>query len=128
MLRGVSASESIDARIRELGDWRGETLARIRKLIKQADPDVVEEWKWAKASSPGVPVWEHDGIICTGETYKDKVKLTFAKGASLPDPKKLFNSSLDGNVRRAIDIREGEKLDESAFEALIRAAVELNTR
>ena len=124
----MSASESIDARIRELGDWRGETLARIRKLIKQADPDVVEEWKWAKASSPGVPVWEHDGIICTGETYKDKVKLTFAKGASLPDPKKLFNSSLDGNVRRAIDIREGEKLDESAFEALIRAAVELNTR
>ncbi|MBV8597490.1 MAG: DUF1801 domain-containing protein [Actinobacteria bacterium] len=128
MLRGVSASESIDARIRELGDWRGETLARIRKLIKQADPDVVEEWKWAKASSPGVPVWEHDGIICTGETYKDKVKLTFAKGASLPDPKKLFNSSLDGNVRRAIDIREGEKLDEAAFKALVRAAVDLNTR
>ena len=124
----MSASESIDARIRELGDWRGETLARIRKLIKQADPDVVEEWKWAKASSPGVPVWEHDGIICTGETYKDKVKLTFAKGASLPDPKKLFNSSLDGNVRRAIDIREGEKLDEAAFKALVRAAVDLNTR
>jgi hypothetical protein len=120
------ASEQIDRRIAELDDWRGETLARMRKLIKDADPAVVEEWKWAKATSPGVPVWSHDGIICTGETYKDKVKLTFAKGASLEDPKKLFNSSLDGNVRRAIDIREGEKVDAAAFKALIRAAVALN--
>jgi hypothetical protein len=120
------ASEQIDRRIAELDDWRGETLARMRKLIKDADPAVVEEWKWAKATSPGVPVWSHDGIVCTGETYKDKVKLTFAKGASLEDPKKLFNSSLDGNVRRAIDIREGEKVDAAAFKALIRAAVALN--
>ncbi len=122
-----SPSELIDARIVELSDWRGETLVRIRDLIKQADPDVVEEWKWAKATNPGVPVWSHDGIVCTGESYKDKVKLTFAKGASLDDPSGLFNSSLEGNVRRAIDIREGDDLDEQAFKALVRAAVDLNT-
>ena len=116
-----SPSRMIDARIRELGDWRGETLARMRALIQEADPEVVEAWKWMR-----VPVWEHDGIICTGETYKSVVKLTFAKGASLEDPAKLFNSSLDGNVRRAIDIREGEKVDEKALKALIRAAVALN--
>jgi hypothetical protein len=121
-----SPSQQIDARIAELGDWRGETLARVRGLIKDADPEVVEEWKWAKATSPGVPVWSHDGIICTGETYKDKVKLTFAKGASLDDPSGLFNSSLEGNTRRAIDIAEGEEIDEDAFRALIRAAVDLN--
>jgi hypothetical protein len=125
--QGESASESISKRIAELGDWRGETLARMRKLIKDADPDVVEEWKWAKASSPGVPVWSHDGIICTGETYKSVVKLTFAKGASLKDPAKLFNSSLEGNVRRAIDIHEGETVDEGAFKALIGDAVAANT-
>ena len=119
---GQSASELIDKRIAELGDWRGETLSRMRKLIKQADPDVLEEWKWM-----GTPVWEHDGIICTGESYKAIVKLTFAKGASLKDPAKLFNSSLDGKVRRAIDIHEGEKVDPGAFKALIRAAVALNT-
>jgi hypothetical protein len=112
----------IDARIKELADWRGETLARIRKLIKQADPDVVEEWKWR-----GVPVWYHDGMICTGETYKSVVKMTFAKGASLDDPAGLFNSSLDGNTRRAIDFREGDNVDEKALTALIRAAVDLNT-
>jgi len=123
-----SAAERIDQRIAELGDWRGETLSRLRKLIKQADPGVVEEVKWVKPSSPGgVPTWSHDGIICTGETYKSQVKLTFAKGASLPDPAKLFNSSLEGNTRRAIDIHEGEKLDANAFKALIRAAVALNT-
>ena len=116
-----AASKLIDGRIRELGDWRGEMLGRIRALIKDADPDVVEEWKWR-----GVPVWEHDGIICTGETYKAVVKLTFAKGAGLDDPAGLFNSSLDGNVRRAIDIREGEKINEKALKALILAAVELN--
>jgi hypothetical protein len=121
-----SASARIDERITELGDWRGKTLGRVRKLIKQADPDVVEEMKWAKASNPGTPTWEHDGIICTGETYKSVVKLTFAKGASLPDPAKLFNSSLEGNTRRAIDIHEGEKVDATAFKALIRAAVALN--
>lgn len=119
---GLSPSRMIDGRIKELGDWRGETLKRIRELIKEADPDVVEEWKWR-----GVPVWEHDGIICTGETYKSVVKLTFAKGAALDDPAGLFNSSLDGNVRRAIDIRESEKINEKALKALIRAAVELNT-
>ena len=119
--KGESPAELIDARIKELGDWRGKTLARIRTLIKQVDPDVVEEWKWR-----GVPTWYHDGIICTGETYKDKVKITFAKGASLQDPSRLFNSSLDGNVRRAIDISEGEKLDEKALKALIRAAIALN--
>jgi hypothetical protein len=116
-----SPSKLIDARIKELGDWRGETLGRLRALIKEADPEVVEEWKWM-----GVPVWEHDGIICTGETYKSVVKMTFAKGASLKDPAGLFNSSLDGNVRRAIDIREGEKIDKKALKALIREAVKLN--
>ena len=116
-----SPSRLIDARIKELGDWRGELLARIRKLIKQADPDVVEEWKWR-----GVPVWYHDGMICTGETYKNMVKMTFAKGASLEDPSGLFNSSLDGNTRRAIDFHEGDKIDEKALKALIRAAVKLN--
>src|SRR6478672_4768325 len=119
---GQAASELIDKRIAELGDWRGETLSRMRKLIKQADPDVVEEWKWM-----GTPIWSHGGIICTGESYKNAVKLTFAKGASLKDPARLFNSSLDGNVRRAIDIHEGEEVDESAFKALVRAAVALNT-
>jgi hypothetical protein len=123
----VSASRSIDARIAELSDWRGATLSRVRSLIKEADPQVVEEWKWQKATSPGVPVWSHDGGICTGEAYKSAVKLTFFKGAQLKDPKKLFNSSLEGNVRRAIDIHEGEKLDEAAFKALIRSAVALNT-
>ena len=122
-----TASELISKRIAELGDWRGKTLGRMRKLVKDADPDVVEEWKWAKASSPGTPVWSHDGIICTGETYKHAVKLTFAKGASLKDPARLFNSSLDGNVRRAIDIHEGDDVDESAFKALVRQAVALNS-
>jgi hypothetical protein len=117
-----SPSELIDARIRELDDWRGEMLARLRALVKQADPEVVEEWKWR-----GTPVWSHDGIICTGETYKSVVKMTFAKGASLKDPSGLFNSSLEGNVRRAIDIREGDKIDEKALEALVRSAVALNT-
>ena len=116
-----SPSKLIDGRIEELGDWRGDVLARMRRLIKQAVPDVVEEWKWR-----GVPTWEHDGIICTGETYKDKVKLTFAKGASLDDPSGLFNSSLDGNVRRAIDIFEGDKINERAFKALVRDAAALN--
>jgi hypothetical protein len=125
---GSSAGELIDRRIAELGDWRGETLSRIRELIKEADPEVVEEWKWAKATSPGTPVWSHGGGICTGEAYKSVVKLTFFKGASLPDPAKLFNSSLDGKVRRAIDIREGEELDAAAFKALIRAAITLNER
>jgi hypothetical protein len=124
----TSPSALIDARIAALGDWRGETLARIRGLIKQADPDVVEEVKWRKPSNPlGVPVWSHAGIICTGETYKAVVKLTFAKGASLKDPSGLFNASLEGNVRRAIDIHEGDTIDEKAFKALIRAAVALNT-
>ena len=117
----TSPSEQIDARIAELDDWRGETLARVRALVKQADPDVVEEWKWR-----GVPVWEHDGIICTGETYKEVVKLTFAKGASLDDPSGLFNSSLEGNTRRAIDIREGDEIDEDALKGLVRAAADLN--
>ena len=121
-----SPSQQIDARIKELADWRGETLARVRDLIKQADPDVVEEWKWQKASNPGVPVWSHQGLICTGETYKNVVKLTFAKGASLEDPSGLFNSSLEGKVRRAIDIHEDDQLDEEAFVNLIRAAVRLN--
>jgi len=121
-----SATESISKRIAELGDWRGETLRRVRALIKEADPAVVEEWKWAKASTPGTPVWSHAGIICTGETYKSVVKLTFAKGASLKDPAKLFNSSLEGNTRRAIDIHEGEKIDEAAFKSLIREAVAAN--
>lgn len=123
-----SPSKLIDLKIGKLTDWRGETLSRIRALIKQADPEVIEEVKWIKPSNPlGVPVWEHAGIICTGETYKDKVKFTFAKGASLDDPAGLFNSSLDGGTRRAIDIHEGDKIDEKAFKALIRAAVELNT-
>ena len=125
--KGQSASKRIDDRIAELGDWRGETLRRMRKLVKEADPDVVEEIKWVKSTSPGTPTWSHDGIICTGETYKSVVKLTFAKGASLKDPAKLFNSSLEGNTRRAIDIHEGEKVDAGAFKALIRAAVALNT-
>ena len=124
---GQSASELIDQRIAELEDWRGETLSRMRKLIQETDPDVVEEWKWAKRTNPGTPVWSHDGIICTGESYKSVVKLTFAKGASLEDPAKLFNSSLDGNTRRAIDIHEGEEVDADAFKALVRAAVALNT-
>jgi hypothetical protein len=119
---GESASQLIDGRIKELDDWRGETLARIRALIKQADPEVIEEWKWR-----GVPVWSHAGIICTGETYKSVVKMTFAKGASLEDPFNLFNSSLEGNTRRAIDFHEGDKIDEKALKALIRAAVALNT-
>ena len=121
-----SASELISSRIAELGDWRGATLARMRKLIRQADPDVVEEWKWVKPTHPGTPVWSHDGILCTGESYKDKVKLTFAKGAALKDPARLFNSSLDGNLRRAIDIHEGEAVDESAFKTLVRQAIALN--
>jgi hypothetical protein len=124
---GQSASELISKRIAALGDWRGKTLSRMRSLIKKADPDVVEEWKWVKPTTPGTPVWSHDGIICTGESYKSVVKLTFAKGASLRDPARLFNSSLDGNVRRAIDIHEGEEVDESAFKALIRQAVAVNS-
>jgi hypothetical protein len=121
-----SPSQLIDAKIKELDDWRGKTLARVRALIKQADPDVVEEWKWRKATNPGVPVWEHKGGICTGETYKQVVKLTFFKGASLDDPSGLFNSSLDGKVRRAIDFHEDDEIDEKAFVTLIRAAVSLN--
>jgi hypothetical protein len=125
-----SPSRLIDARIKALGDWRGETLARVRKLINEADPEIVEEVKWRKPSNAmlGVPVWEHDGIICTGETYKDKVKLTFANGAALADPSRLFNSSLDGNLRRAIDFAEGDKINERAFMALIRAAATLNAK
>jgi len=119
--KGKSPSRLIDARIKELGDWRGEMLGRLRALIKQADPDVVEEWKWR-----GIPVWSHDGLICTGETYKSVVKMTFAKGAALPDPARLFNASLEGNTRRAIDLREGEKINQKALKTLIRAAVTLN--
>jgi hypothetical protein len=126
--KGKSPAQAIDAKIKSLGDWRGKTLARARAIIKQADPDVVEEVKWRKPSNPlGVAVWEHAGIICTGETYKDKVKLTFAKGAALADPSGLFNASLDGNVRRAIDVHEGGKVNEKALKALVRAAVALNT-
>jgi hypothetical protein len=121
-----SASAFIDAKINELGDWRGKTLAKVREIILAADPEIAEEWKWVKATTPGTPVWSHGGIICTGETYKNVVKMTFAKGAALEDPAGLFNSSLEGNVRRAIDIREGEKVDEAALKALIRAAVALN--
>jgi len=121
-----AASAVLDAKIKELGDWRGKTLAHVRQLIHDADPDIQEEWKWAKPSNPGTPVFSHDGIICTGETYKQVVKLTFARGASLEDPRKLFNSSLEGNVRRAIDLREGEQIDEAAFKELIRAAVVAN--
>lgn len=125
----TSASKLIDAKIKELDDWRGQVLAKIRKLIKQAAPKIIEEVKWRKPSNPsGVPVWSCDGIICTGETYKDKVKLTFAKGASLDDPASLFNASLDGNTRRAIDLREGDQIDETAFKSLIRDAVALNTK
>ncbi|HEX6502711.1 MAG TPA: DUF1801 domain-containing protein [Terriglobales bacterium] len=123
-----SASASIDAKIRELGDWRGKTLAKVRDIVHAADPEIVEEWKWAKATSPGIPVWSHAGIVCTGETYKKVVKMTFAKGAALPDPSGLFNSSLEGNVRRAIDIHEGDKIDEAALKDLIRAAVGLNLK
>jgi hypothetical protein len=122
----TNPSKLIDERISELGDWRGETLGKVRAIIKDADPDVVEEWKWAKATSPGTPVWSHDGGLCTGETYKSVVKLTFFKGAALDDPSGLFNSSLDGNVRRAIDIREGDTLDEDALKTLIREAVAAN--
>src|SRR5690349_3036400 len=122
-----SASDLISQRIAELGDWRGKTLSRMRTLIKQADADVAEEWKWVSPAKPGTPVWSHDGIICTGESYKNVVKLTFAKGASLKDPARLFNSSLEGNVRRAIDIHEGETVDETSFKALVRDAVALNT-
>src|SRR2546423_4806074 len=123
---GQSASELIDERIAELGDWRGETLSKMRKLTKEADPDVVEELKWVKATSPGTPVWSHNGIVCTGETYKSVVKFTFAKGASLKDPSGLFNSSLGGNTRRAIDIHEDDRIDEAALKKLIREAVALN--
>jgi hypothetical protein len=124
---GETASANITKRVRELGDWRGETLAHVRRLIHDADPDIQEEWKWAKPKSPGTPVWSHDGIVCTGESYKQVVKLTFARGASIKDPKKLFNSSLEGNARRAIDLREGEKINEPAFRLLIRAAVAANS-
>ena len=124
----ISASASIDQKIKELGDWRGKTLAKVRDVIHAADPEIVEEWKWAKATSPGVPVFSHAGIVCTGETYKDAVKMTFAKGASLKDPAGLFNSSLDGNVRRAIDIHEGKKINEAALKDLIRSAVALNLK
>lgn len=123
-----SASAIIDQKIKELGDWRGKVLAKVRTIIHAADPEIVEEWKWAKATSPGVPVWSHGGIVCTGESYKDKIKLTFAKGATLKDPAGLFNSSLDGNVRRAIDIRETDKINEAALKELIRAAVQLNLK
>lgn len=124
--RGASPSDLLDARIDELADWRGRTLARVRAVIREADPAVVEEWKWVKPTSPGVPVWSHDGPICTGEVYRDKVKLTFARGASLPDPAGLFNASLEGNTRRAVDLHEGDELDEKALGALVRAAVASN--
>jgi len=123
---GESPSRLIDARIKQLNDWRGKTLSRVRALIRQADPEVVEEWKWVKATNPGTPVWSHGGIVCTGETYKNIVKVTFARGAALKDPSRLFNSSLDGNTRRAIDIHEGDTVDEAALKDLIRAAVALN--
>jgi hypothetical protein len=123
-----SASAFIDKKIKELGDWRGKTLAKVREIIHKADPEIVEEWKWAKATSPGTPVWSHGGIVCTGEMYKSVVKMTFAKGAALKDPSGLFNSSLEGNVRRAIDIHEGDKIDEAALKDLIRAAVALNLK
>lgn len=124
--KGEGAAAKITERIEKLGDWRGETLARVRQLIHDADPEIEEEWKWEKPTSGGTPVWSHDGIVCTGESYKEAVKLTFARGASVEDPKKLFNSSLEGNVRRAIDFREGEKINEAAFKQLIRAAVAAN--
>ncbi len=122
----TSASASIDERIRTLGDWRGKTLAKVRELVHEADSEIVEEWKWVKATSPGTPVWSHGGIVCTGETYKNVVKVTFAKGAAVKDASRLFNASLDGNVRRAIDIHEGEEVDEAALKDLVRAAVALN--
>ncbi|HUN83465.1 MAG TPA: DUF1801 domain-containing protein [Terracidiphilus sp.] len=122
-----TASANINLRIEEVGDWRGKTLARLRELIHDADPAIEEEWKWVKPANPGIPIWSHDGIVCTGETYKQVVKLTFARGASIDDPKKLFNSSLEGNVRRAIDFRDGEKINEPAFKQLIRAAVAANS-
>jgi len=124
---GATASANIARRIKELGDWRGQALAHVRRLILEADPGIVEEWKWAKPTNPGIPVWSHEGIVCTGESYKQVVKLTFARGASLKDPKRLFNASLGGNKTRAIDIREGEKLNEAAFKELIRAAVAANS-
>ena len=123
-----SASASIDNKIQELGDWRGKMLAKVREIIHEADPEIVEEWKWVKPTNPGIPVWSHGGIVCTGETYKNVVKMTFAKGAALQDPSGLFNSSLEGNVRRAIDIHEGDKLDKAALRDLIRAAVALNLK
>jgi hypothetical protein len=124
----ASASALFDAKIKELGDWRGKAFAKVRAIIHAADPEIVEEWKWVKPTNPGTPVWSHSGIVCTGETYKSVVKLTFAKGAALEDPSRLFNSSLEGNVRRAIDIHEGEKIDEAALKDLIRAAVALNLK
>jgi hypothetical protein len=124
----IIASSAIDARIKELGDWRGKTLAKVREIVHEADPEIVEEWKWVKPTSPGTPVWSHGGMVCTGETYKNTLKMTFAKGAALNDPSGLFNSSLEGNVRRAIDIHEGEKIDEAALKDLIRAAVALNLK
>ena len=124
---GEAASANITRRIQELGDWRGTTLARVRQLIHDADPEIHEEWKWAKPTSPGTPVWSHDGDVCTGESYKEVVKLTFFRGASIEDPQRLFNSSLNGNTRRAIDLREGEQIDEAAFTQLIRAAVAVNS-
>jgi hypothetical protein len=123
-----TATTQIDDKINQLADWRGQTLAKLRAIIRQADPDIVEEWKWAKPSSPGTPVWSHNGIVCTGETYKSVVKMTFAKGAKLPDPSKLFNAGLEGNVRRAIDLREGQSIDETALQNLIQAAVALNLK
>jgi hypothetical protein len=125
-MQGDSASAQIDRRIEELGDWRGETLAKVRRLVREADPEIVEEWKWVKSGRGGTPVWSHDGIVCTGETYKSVVKMTFARGASLKDPSGLFNSSLEGNVRRAIDIHEDEQIDEAALKRLIGEAVALN--
>src|SRR5437016_11505358 len=129
-MKGVpvkSPSELMDEKIKELGDWRGKTLAKVREVVHAADPEILEEWKWVKPTSPGIPVWSHGGIVCTGETYKNVVKMTFAKGATLKDPSGLFNSSLDGHVRRAIDIHEGENVDESAFKALVRQAAALNS-
>ena len=123
-----SGSARIDERIKTLGDWRGKTLAKVRELIHEADPEIVEEWKWAKATNPGTPVWSHGGIVCTGETYRNVVKMTFARGAALKDPSRLFNSSLEGNVRRAIDIHEGDTVDEAALKDLVRAAVALNLK
>jgi hypothetical protein len=128
MTNNDSASRQIDDRISKLGDWRGKALARVRALILEADPEIIEEWKWAKATNPGTPVWSRGGIICTGESYKNSVKMTFARGAALKDPSRLFNSSLEGNVRRAIDLHEGDKIDEAALKSLIRAAVALNLK